>query len=264
MEQICDDLAAEHDALDAIVAPIPDVEWERSTPAEGWSIRDAISHLWYFDGVARQSATDSEAFVESRGRLLGSGRADEDFSVIVGASLPAGELLANWRRDREQLVSVLRALDPKTRLEWFGPSMGARSFATARLMETWAHGQDIVDALGVTRRATMRLRHVAHIGVGARPFSYAVRDLAVPVGDVRVELAAPDGSRWLWGTSTTDVVSGDALDFCLVVTQRRHLDDVSLDISGPGAVEWMAIAQAFAGGPGAGRSSGQFASTTDR
>ncbi len=139
--------------------------------------------------------------------------------------------------------------------------MAARSFITARLMETWAHGQDVADALGIDRRPSARLRHVAHLGVRARPFSYAVNGLTMPDADVAVRLIGPDGEPWQWGPSDANppnMVSGSALDFCLVVTQRRHLADTTLTIAGDAAVEWMAIAQAFAGGPGAGRLPGQF------
>ena len=118
--------------------------------------------------------------------------------------------------------AVARALDPAARVPWYGPPMGARSFVTARLMETWAHGQDVVDALGVERRPTDRLRHVAHIGVRARPFSYVVHGLDVPEVDVAVELTGPDGDVDVGRQPARRRVSGPALDFCLVVTQRRH------------------------------------------
>jgi uncharacterized protein (TIGR03084 family) len=121
-------------------------------------------------------------------------------------------------------------------------------------METWAHGQDVADALGVTRRPTARLRHVAHLGVRARPFSYVVRGLEVPAEAVRVELTGPSGERWEWDTDApAGLIEGPALDFCLVVTQRRHLADTALTVRGAAASEWLAIAQAFAGPPGAGR-----------
>jgi uncharacterized protein (TIGR03084 family) len=71
---------------------------------------------------------------------------------------------------------------------------------------------------------------------------------------VRVELTAPDGAVWTWGPAEAeDRVTGPALDFCLLVTQRSHRDDLSLAIQGPAATEWMSIAQAFAGAPGPGR-----------
>jgi uncharacterized protein (TIGR03084 family) len=127
--------------------------------------------------------------------------------------------------------------------------MGARSFATARLMETWAHGQDVADGLGVHRTPTPRLRHVADLGVRTRAHAFTNRGLGVPRGDVAVELEAPDGTTWRWGSSDTDLVRGTALDFCLVVTQRRHPADTELSITGAAATEWIGIAQAFAGAP---------------
>ena len=51
---------------------------------------------------------------------------------------------------------------------------------------------------------------------------------------------------------------GPALDFCLLVTQRRHRDDVAIGVEGRAADEWLDIAQAFAGPPGDGRQPGQF------
>jgi uncharacterized protein (TIGR03084 family) len=78
---------------------------------------------------------------------------------------------------------------------------------------------------------------------------------------VHVALTAPDGTWWTWGDDAADAVRGDALDFCLVVTQRRHLDDTDLSVTGPVARQWIAIAQAFAGPAGAGRAAGQFART---
>ena len=163
-------------------------------------------------------------------------------------------MLAWFDGARGELLETFTKLDPRQRLPWFGPPMSAASSLTARLMETWAHTQDIADALGVTREPTGRLRHVAHIGIGARAYSYAVRGQPVPDTPVRVELTAPDGTVWTWGPDdATDRITGTALDFCLLVTQRRHRDDVALVVAGPAAAQWVAIAQAFAGPPGPGR-----------
>ena len=249
MHDLCDDLTAEHDELDALVDAAPD--WDVATPADAWSIRDTISHLWFFDQRALLAMTDPDAFAADMESLLASGI---DASVEPGRAMTRDELLHAWRRDRRALVDHARTVDPSARVPWYGPAMAARSFVTARLMETWAHGQDAFDALGADRRPTERLRHVAHIGVRARAYSYAVNSRPMPDGDVHVALDAPDGSTWTWGDATsTDRVSGPALDFCLVVTQRRHLDDVALTIDGDGAREWMSFAQAFAGPAGPGR-----------
>src|SRR5471030_2930782 len=107
------------------------------------------------------------------------------------------------------MASAAEGLDPHDRVPWFGPPMGALSFVSARLMETWAHGQDVADALGAIRVPTARLRHIAHLGVRARPFSYVVRGLEVPGDVVSVELVGPSGERWEWdGGSPSQIVEG--------------------------------------------------------
>jgi uncharacterized protein (TIGR03084 family) len=257
VQQICDDLAAEQNALDVIVGELDPTSWSLPTPAAAWTIGDQINHLWFFDQRALLALSDPEAFAVDRAELLATGGTDR--SVDVGRNVTAEQLLNEWRATRSVLLDVARGVDPSVRVPWYGPAMGARSFITARLMETWAHGQDIVDTLGISREPTPRLRHVAHIGVGARAFSYAIHSIEPPTAPLYVALAAPDGSTWAWGDPTAaDRVEGAALDFCLAVTQRRHLDDVSLTISGSTAQQWMSIAQAFAGAPGTGRQPGQF------
>jgi uncharacterized protein (TIGR03084 family) len=260
MEAIAADLVAEHESLDSLVRDLPTEAWATPTPAPDWAVRDQISHLWYFDDQAVLAATDPDTFLRGAQALL-EGRRGADPSVAHGRAVPPDVLLADWRAGRARMLEVFRGLDPKARIVWYGPAMAARSFATARLMETWAHGQDVVDAIGVPRPPTARLRHVAHIGVRARPFSYATRNQPVPDGDVYVALEPPDGGeRWTWGDERSpDRVTGPALDFCLVVTQRRHPDDTALVAEGPLAREWIGIAQAFAGPPGPGRHPGQFA-----
>src|SRR5207245_439170 len=149
-------------------------------------------------------------------------------------SMNGADLLAWWREARERILDVMRAADPALRVPWYGPPMALSSFATARLMETWAHGQDVADALGAHREPTARLKHIAHIGVRTRGFSYANRGIALPEADIRVELDAPDGSTWSWGSEdAVERVTGPAVDFCLLVTQRRHLTDTAVKADGP-------------------------------
>ena len=259
MRDICDDLTAEHDALDAVVAGLDEAGWRCATAAVGYTVADSVSHLWYFDGTATSAAVDPEAFEAGKAALLAQSASGADPSIEPGRAVSGAELLQRWRDDRRALVAALRTLDPSARIPWYGPAMGARSFATARLMETWAHGQDVVDALRATRPATGRLRHIAHIGVRARPYAYLVNERTMPANDVRVELVGPDGDTWTWGDDASpDRIEGDALDFCLLVTQRRHRDDTALRITGTGAHEWASFAQAFAGPAGPGRKPGEF------
>jgi uncharacterized protein (TIGR03084 family) len=254
LHSLVDDLAAESADLDARVAALDETGWSAPTPAAGWDIRDTINHLRFFDRDALLAITDPDGF-----RALAAGLGDDAGQYVErltaeGRATPPAEVLSAWRTGRAALADALRAVDPGVRVPWFGPPMSPASFVTARLMETWAHGQDVVDALGQDRPATARLRSVAEIGVRARPFSYAVRGLPVPERPVRVELTGPPGEHWVWGPDdVADVIRGPALDFCLLVTQRRHRDDLDLQVTGAAAEEWAAIAQAFAGPPGSGR-----------
>ncbi|MEO5724077.1 MAG: TIGR03084 family metal-binding protein [Ilumatobacteraceae bacterium] len=256
MNAICDDLTAEHDDFDRIVGALDVDEWDLATPSPGWMVRDQISHLWFFDQRALLALTDAEGFAADTAVLMKSGGTDT--SIRPGREMTAAALLDAWRAGRSALVAAARGVDPAARIPWYGPAMGARSFITARLMETWAHGQDVVDAVGASREPSARLRHVAHIGVGARRYSYRINQLELPDSDVYVGLDSPAGELWEWGTPGADSVTGSAIDFCLAVTQRRALADTSLTIRGASAVEWMSIAQAFAGGPGKGRDVGAF------
>jgi len=254
MAALAADLAAESAVTRALVAGLDEAGWHTPTPAAGWDIADQISHLAYFDQVTVQSAVHPEEF---RAELEAAQESVNPDAIAARFRDRSGAQLLGWfDAARADLIGTFAQLDPRARLPWFGPAMSAASSLTARIMETWAHTQDIADALGVTREATGRLRHVAHIGVGARAFSYAVRGQAPPQAPVRVELTPPSGTgpAWTWGPEdAADRVTGPALDFCLLVTQRRHRDDLALVIEGPAATEWMAIAQAFAGAAGPGR-----------
>ena len=259
MQAMAADVQAEHDDLLALLRDLPDDQWDAPTTAPGWSVRDQVTHVAVFDDVARTAIEEPDAFVQLRDRQGGDVQRYVHEVNERGRGLRGAEMVDWSARERAGLVQALRAVDPKARIPWFGPAMSPASKATARLMESWAHGQDIVDALDLDRRPTARLYHVAYIGVRAVPNSFRTNGREIPTDDVYVALDAPDGDRWVWGdVDAANRVEGGALDFCLVVTQRRHVDDTDLVVSGAMAREWMLIAQAFAGPPGAGRVPGQF------
>jgi uncharacterized protein (TIGR03084 family) len=236
-------------------------EWDRLTPAEGWAVRDQLSHLAYFDDAGRLALVDPDEFSLMVEQAMAVGGDPMEAHLVRGRSMAGDALLAWWDQAHAGMMGALAGADPTTRVPWFGPPMGVLSFVSARLMETWAHGLDVADALGVRREPTERLRHVAHLGVRARPFSYLVRGRDLPPGRIDVELRSPEGASWTWTVGAADdggsvsTVEGSALDFCLVVTQRRNVADTGLLISGKPATDWMSVAQAFAGPPGPGRPS---------
>lgn len=264
------DLAAESAQLDALVAPLPPAEWARPTPAPGWTIAHQIAHLAWTDHVAHLAATDTDAFYASVLAAPDPARLVDDGAESFLA--PPDALLARWRDGRSALAAALSATPAGEKLPWYGTRMSPTSLATARLMETWAHGEDVAEALGVRRAPTDRLRHIAHLGFRTLGHSFAAHGRPAPSTPVRVELTAPagagsepaslaagseagaDGDTWTFGPAdAADRVTGPALDFCLLVTQRRHRDDLALVATGPVADEWLDVAQAFAGPPGTGR-----------
>jgi uncharacterized protein (TIGR03084 family) len=245
------DLADEQHALDDIVAHITSEQFQLPTPSPGWSVADQIGHLTFFDAAAACAISDPERFANRAHELYEGAVAHGIDEYTLGAfrSLSPSEQLASWRHNRMALLETSRSLHEGDRVAWYGPSMGAVSFLTARLMETWAHGVDVADALGVSHSSSDRLQHVARLGFMTRKWSYAVRGEDLPEGEVRVALTSPSGKQWTWGDEgAIETVRGSAHDFCLVVTQRRHVDDTSLATSDLGR-HWLLRAQAFAGAP---------------
>ena len=248
------DVAEETAALDDLLVTLSTQEWSLPTPSPGWSIRDQVSHLAWLDEAALMAATDPQRFRDEAAAALTVGPEFTNQMALRYRSLELDELHAWFLEARREMSAALEAMDGTARVPWYGPDMSVMSLATARLMETWAHGQDVYDAVGVERVATNRLQHVAHLGFRTMAFSFAVHGLPAPEAPVRVVLRSPTGDEWSWGPDAAlDEVTGSALGFCLIVTKRRHVEDTDIVTKGPIATEWMSIAQAFAGPPGQGR-----------
>ena len=259
LDGVLADLAAEGADLEQIVNGLDSTEWLKPTPAEGWTVATQIAHLMWTDEVSVLAATDADAFAEEVKKAWSNptGFVDEEAHRL--AQLPPAELLERWKASRAAIIDALSKVPAGTKLPWFGPPMAPASMATARIMETWAHAQDVADTFGVDREVTDRIKHVAHIGVRARNFAYMVNQAAPPSEEFRVELVSPTGELWTWGPEdAAQRVTGKALDFCLLVTQRRHLTDCDVTAVGDDAEHWLTIAQSFAGAPGTGREAGQF------
>ncbi|MPY63624.1 TIGR03084 family metal-binding protein [Streptomyces spongiae] len=251
---VIDDLCAESDELDLLVAELSPEQWALATPAPGWTVAHQIAHLAWTDQSSVLAVTDQGAFARAVEKALTSAGNFVDNGAEEGAGKPPERLLADWRAGRKDLEDALRAAPDGARFPWYGPPMSTASMATARLMETWAHGLDVADALGVVRAPTDRLRHITRLGVRTRDFSFGVHGLTPPFEEFRVELLSPSGESWTYGPDdASGRVTGPALDFCLLVTQRANRADLALSAEGPDADRWLDIAQAFAGPPGVGR-----------
>jgi uncharacterized protein (TIGR03084 family) len=230
------DLRAEYATLDALVDARNESQWHEPTPAEGWSVADTIEHLWVSECAATGSVRDD------RDPLSGGHETHE----TVGRD----ELLAAWRDAREMTLAAFTDLDDRDRVPWGGRHMAARSLATARLMETWAHGLDCFAAFGVPAVDTARLRHVAWLGWKSLPHAFAVAGVvpAVSPASLRIDLVAPDGTtEWSYGPSEArDLIDGPAGDWCRVVTHRlREPARSRLTTRGALAGQTLSVARAF-------------------
>jgi uncharacterized protein (TIGR03084 family) len=248
--RLVDDLHVESLVVESAIAGLPDDAWDVPSAAEGWTLRDCVAHLAETDDNATR-----EIDPDGAPAAIAGGRE----SVLTAGQRHARRLepvaVRAWYREaNDRLIAALRRHKGDDRLPWLGRPMSARSFVSARLMEHWSHGLDILQAAGVTPVDTDRLRHIAHLGYITRDFAYQNRGLTPPKALLYVELVAPGGAIWDWGPDDApDRIYGSAGDFCRVVTQRIHPADTSLRTEGPYAAEFLSIAQAFAGPPGAGR-----------
>lgn len=250
---LADDLLAEYRETAGLCATLSPQDWQRRSAFYGWTPWGEIAHLCYFDETALTSAQDAQRFAREAAALNARVTQGEEISAIARqryGHLDGAGLLTHWRTCHETLVKALAPLDAKARLAWYGPPMSARSFATARLMETWAHGQDIWDVMRRRRPGSPRLKHIAHLGVTTFVWTFVNRGMPVPEVAPCLALEAPDGSTWTWGDAGGEHrVSVTAGDFCLVVTQRRHVQDTALQYTPGPVATWLGIAQCFAGSP---------------
>ncbi|MEV8513430.1 TIGR03084 family metal-binding protein [Dactylosporangium sp. NPDC051484] len=259
LDEVLRDLHAESEALDLLVSGLSPQDWSRPTPAPGWTVAHQISHLHWVDELATRANTDPAGFIARLGETFEDPTTFVDRAAAAGVA-PPDELLPRWRAGRAALARALTDVPPGERRPWFGTAMSPLASATGRMMETWAHGRDIAETFPDDERArehlrpTQRLRHVAHIGYRTIGHGFESHGRPAPEAPFRVELSTVDGALWEYGPpDAPNRVTGPALDFCLLVTQRRHPADLALRTSGGDAAEWLTLAQAFAGPPGAGR-----------
>lgn len=259
LQEVVRDLDAEGEEVDRLVAGLDPAGWNTPTPAPGWTVAHQIAHLSFIFRLAGTAASDAEAFKAM------TAQAGKDFNGAVNAALTAymGEpdtMLARWRSERSFAGTALAAAPPDQVVPWLVRPLPPFVLASAGIMELFAHGQDIADALGARREPTDRLRHLVGFAALTRDFGYQARGLTPPDTEFRFEITGPSGQLWAFGPEDAEQrVTGPAYDFCLLVTRRRHRDDLAVTAIGAEADAWLDIAQAYRGPAGDGRSPGQFA-----
>jgi uncharacterized protein (TIGR03084 family) len=253
MKELCADLLAEYSQLALLAEALTPEQWVQKTPYYAWTPWDEIAHLCFFDETGTLAATNPDGFTADTNELLkqlGRGLEIDAIARERFGHLSGSQLVSYWKQRFEGLIDILSRMEAKARLPWYGPMMSVRSFATARMMETWAHGQDIYDLMGRQRTSSDRIKNIAHLGVSTFGWTFINRNLPVPEPAPYIELKAPSGKNWIWNDppSKENYLHGSAEEFCLVATQRRNIADTGLQYAGSAAA-WLAIAQCYAGPP---------------
>ena len=247
------DYLEEAATLTGVLEDQPDSVFEMITLFKSWKINDVIGHLHMFDVAALktlESAQAFEAFFAPIMAGLGQGMSLLETQYPYLGDLTGRRLFETWRDTTETLGQAYANADPRQRVKWAGPEMSAMSSITARQMETWAHGHEVFDVLGVRRKETDRIKNICHLGVVTFDWTFINRKMSVPYPAPHVRLKSPSGVDWEWNEpSSTNSIIGKASEFAQVVTQVRNIKDTSLDMTGEAAQSWMSIAQCFAGKP---------------
>lgn len=245
MHEAVAELEAEQRDLEAVLRALTPRQWLAPTPAEGWDVRDQVAHLADTNEIAYDTASGGPRQLNEEALTFSSPEEFTQSGVLKGRAMEPEQVLEWWTSTAARVNDLLRQKDPKERVPW-GLGMAARTLATARLMEHWAHALDIRAATGHGPNATPRLRSVVWLITNALPYAFSVANVRPPEGHtLRVEVDF-DGERWSVGPAdATDLISGDALEFCRLGVQRARRDETSLKADGPLADLALDNARAF-------------------
>lgn len=241
--EIFDDLEAEEDRLEAVLAGLPERAWLSTSAAAGWTVADVVLHLAQTEEAVVASAATGSELVDWRGYAAS---VDEAMDAMVRAERgsPATDF-ERWRTARRAALAALRQADPQRRLGWVTNRLKPRTLATTRLAEHWAHALDITVPLGIEYPDSARLRHVAWLGHSTLPYAFALA--GEPPGEVYCALTAPDGTTWSYGPPAADSsITGPAGEFCRVGARRLAPEDSELVARGPHGMTALRVLRNYA------------------
>ena len=251
--QQASDFVEEAKQLGKLLEKQSDSVFDIVTLFKSWTINDVIGHLYMFDVAALKTLEGDKVFEDFFAPIrsgIKDGKTLLQMQKPFVGSLSGRALFKVWQKNTMAVGQAYLQVDPKQRVKWAGPDMSALSSITARQMETWAHGQEIFDALGERRLESDRIKNICHLGVVTYQWTFSNRQMAIPEPTPFIKLISPSGQLWEWNNSNSNTfVQGCAVEFAQVVTQVRSIHDTDLKVVGSSAESWMSFAQCFAGKP---------------
>ncbi len=241
------DLQTIHEELRCLGAELTDDEWRTPTAAMGWVVKDQFAHLADTEEVAHDTLTGDERRFPVAVSTHPTAEAFTQAGVDARRDTPKAELMASWERAAARTAAALGTIEPSRSVEW-GFGMTAETFARARVMEHWAHGCDVTDALGRPPLSGRYLRAIAELGLLTLPYALLRARVSQGRGQpLHLALSGPDGETWRLGPeSGTNRIQGPAEAWCRVVVRRaRPVDRSALLVHGPTAEAAMAHARAY-------------------
>jgi uncharacterized protein (TIGR03084 family) len=244
---LLDALAREQTGLQTELGNLATDDWFRPTPAKGWDVRDTVAHLADIDEIAIDTCTAGPRPLNDFAAQFASPEDTTLWGVLRGRRRSGREVLTWWEDTSSRERDVLAGVDAAMRIPW-GIGMRRPSLVTARLMETWAHGLDVREAVGLPVVDSDRLRHVAWLGYRALPYAFSFAGRERPPGELRVEVTSPSGDEvWEYGPADApNRITGPAGELCRLFAQRTSRDEArGLVAEGDGAVAALEVARAF-------------------
>jgi uncharacterized protein (TIGR03084 family) len=247
MVGIVGDLVTEQQRVAALIADFNESDWERQACSCDWTFKDEILHIGAFDYAAvvmmEGKAENVRVFADPYFQH------DERNRVMRFRHLGGHEVAEKWRTVRERMNTLLLERNPRDRIAWApGLPMAARSLASARLMELWAHSVDITDALGMEPVVEERITATLFLSWQARPYAYHINRLQLPDTPMYLDIELPSGTRWTKGKpEAANYIKGTAKDWALVAVRRRNWMDMGLEVVGAEARRYASLVQTFAG-----------------
>jgi uncharacterized protein (TIGR03084 family) len=245
---VFDDLEAEQDRLERILADLDLGQWTSPSGAAGWTVADVVLHLAQSEEAVTACVEHPDLGVAGGGRP--GSTVEEHAAEVVRAERPEvfshSAVFGRWQQGRMAAMTALRGADPQRSIEWVAGPVKPATLATTRMTEHWAHGLDITGPLGIDFPDTGRLRHVAWLAHRTLPYALALggeQQVAV-----RCELTAPDGSDvWPFGPADAgSSITGPAGEFCRVAVHRLDPDGSALEVRGPHGASALRVLRTYA------------------